>query len=171
MDQTINREIATAASRKVHEDTLIILDPSDIRKNYAEAMPFLGRVRDGSTGQIVNGCWSCLAVACEVGKRRMLSLHHRLRSASAPNSISENHQLREIITMISKAVSERGIYVIDRGGDRCRIYNHVLKNELRFIIRLVGTRHLRYRGKSRLAKDLAESCPMLYRDQIVKETR
>ncbi len=171
MDQHINREVAAAAARKIHQDTLIILDPSDIRKNYAEAMPFLGRVRDGSTGQIVNGYWSCLAVACEVGKRRMLPLHHRLWSAKAPNFISENHQLRQIIDMISKAVSKRGIYVIDRGGDRSRIYNHLLKNQLRFIIRLVGTRHLRYRGKNTRVNDLAESCPMLYRDQVVKETR
>ena len=72
LDNAINSEIAKAASRRVHKDTLIIIDPSDIRKNYAEAMPFLGRVRDGSTGQLVNGYWSCLAVACEVGKRRML---------------------------------------------------------------------------------------------------
>ncbi|AKJ63636.1 transposase [Kiritimatiella glycovorans] len=171
MDQAINKEIASSASRKIHKDTLIILDPSDIRKNYAEAMPFLGRVRDGSTGQIVNGYWSCLAVACEVGKRRMLPLHHRLWSAEAPDFISENHQLREIINMISRAVSRRGIYVIDRGGDRCKIYNHLLRNHWRFIIRLTGSRHLRYRGKNSRALDLAESCPMLYRDQLVKETR
>lgn len=171
LGQTVNEQIAKAAGSRIKENTLIILDPTNIRKQYAKQMPYLGRVRDGSTGQIVNGYWSCLTVACEVGKRRMLPLHHRLWSAKAPNFISENHQLREIINMISKAVSKRGIYVIDRGGDRSRIYNHLLKNNLRFIIRLIGTRHLRYRGKNRRVNDLAESCPMLYRDQIVKETR
>jgi hypothetical protein len=171
MDRIINREVANAAARRIHKDTLIIVDPSDIRKNYAKAMPFLGRVRDGSTGQIVNGYWSCLAVACEVGKRRMLPLHHRLWSARAPNFVSENHQLREIIDMISGAVAKRGIYVIDRGGDRSRIYNHLLKNELRFLIRLVGSRHLCTRTKQVRAHKLADNCPMLFRDQIIKETK
>lgn len=171
LDEYINRQIANAASRRVHKQTLIIIDPSDIRKNYAEAMPFLGRVRDGSTGEIVNGYWSCLAVACEVGKRRMIPLHHRLWSASAPDFVSENHQIQQIIDTISKAVSKRGIYVIDRGGDRSRLYNHLLKNELDFIIRMTGKRDLVVRGRKHNALRMAENCPMFFSDQIVKETK
>lgn len=171
LDKVVNREIANAASRKVHKDTLLIIDPSDIRKNYAEAMPFLGRVRDGSTGQIANGYWSCLAVACEVGKRKMIPLHHRIWSSSAPDFVSENHQIREIINTISEAVNKRGIYVIDRGGDRSRIYNHLLKNKLDFIIRMVGKRDLVVRGKRKNALKLALRCPMYFSDQITKETK
>ncbi|MGC9424161.1 transposase [Vibrio sp.] len=171
LDEVINKEIANAASRKIHKDTLIIIDPSDIRKNYAEAMPFLGQVRDGSTGQIVKGYWSCLAVACEAGKRRMIPLHHRIWSSSAPDFVSENHQIHEIINTISEAVNKRGIYVIDRGGDRNKIYKHLLSNELEFIIRMVGKRDLVVRGKRKNALQLAASCPMFFSDQIIKETK
>jgi hypothetical protein len=171
LGRQINNQIAHASARRIHKDTLIIIDPSDIRKNYAKAMPFLGHVRDGSTGQITTGYWSCLAVACEVGKRRMLPVHHRLWSSKAPDFVSENHQLHQIIDMISSATNKRGIYVIDRGGDRIKIYNHLLKNKLDFIIRMVGNRDLLVRGRKRNMSKVAENCPMYFRDQIVKETR
>ena len=39
----------------VKEDTPIILDLSDIAKPFAKKMDYLATVRDGSTGQLVNG--------------------------------------------------------------------------------------------------------------------
>ncbi len=70
LDKEVNRHIAKLGSRRVHEDTLLIIDPSDIRKPYARKMPHLARVRDGSTGEIVNGYWTCHITACEPLKRR-----------------------------------------------------------------------------------------------------
>lgn len=166
----LNEQIARSAARRVKQDTLIIIDPTDIRKEYAKKMPFLGRVRDGSTGQIVNGYWGCLAVACEAGTRKMTPLHQRLWSSAAPETVSENHQLLEVIDTIRQGVGQRGIYVMDRGGDRCRLYNPLMKKHLRFMIRLTGKRDLMVRGRKRNSFELAESCPMRYSDQIVRET-
>ena len=41
----------------VKDDTPIILDLSDIAKPLAKKMDYLAVVRDGSTGQLVNGYW------------------------------------------------------------------------------------------------------------------
>ena len=41
----------------VKEDTPIILDLSDIAKPFAKKMDYLATIRDGSTGQLVNGYW------------------------------------------------------------------------------------------------------------------
>jgi hypothetical protein len=166
----LNEQIARSAARRVKRDTLIIIDPTDIRKEYAKKMPFLGRVRDGSTGEIVNGYWGCLAVACEPGSRKMTPLHQRLWSSAAPETVSENHQLLEVIDTIRQGVGQRGIYVMDRGGDRCRLYNPLIKKQLRFMIRLTGKRDLMVRGRKRNSLELAESCPMRYSDQIVRES-
>ena len=169
LGQAVNEQIAHAARRRIKKDTLIIVDPTDIRKEYARKMPFLGRVRDGSSGELVNGYWGCLAVACEAGKRKMIPLHQRLWSIQAPDTVSENHQLLEIVETIQASVGQRGIYVMDRGGDRCRLYNPLLKKKLRFLIRLTGKRDLMFRGRKRNSLELAMSCPMNFRDQVVRE--
>jgi len=85
MGQTINEVIARDAAARVHKDTFIIIDPTDIRKTYAEKMPHLATVRDGSTGELVPGYWSCVAMACEPDRRRVIPLHMRLWSAEAPD--------------------------------------------------------------------------------------
>ena len=64
--------IASEGARRVHKDTLIILDPSDVQKPYARKMECLAKVWDGSRGEVGDnlGFWGCMAVACESGGRR-----------------------------------------------------------------------------------------------------
>jgi len=114
----INAIIAEDGACHVKEDTLIVVDATDIHKAYARRMPYLDRVRDGNTGETVNDYWSCLALACEVGKRRVIPLPQRLWSAQAPDFISENHQLCQALETLRQATVGRGIYVMDRGADR-----------------------------------------------------
>jgi hypothetical protein len=45
--------------------TLLVLDISDIAKPDAEKMQYLARVRDGSTGDIVDGYWLCQVIGVE----------------------------------------------------------------------------------------------------------
>jgi hypothetical protein len=171
MGQTINEVMIEHGKRRVHQDTLIVVDPTDIRKTYAKKMPYLATVRDGSTGEMVPGYWGCVAVACEPDSRRMIPVHQRLWSAEAPDFVSENHQLLQIIDTIAEATNKRGIYVMDRGGDRCKLFNPLLKRELRFIVRLVGNRDLIFRGRKREAMKLAAGCRMLYAETIIKEEK
>lgn len=169
MAQRINEQIAAHAAARVRADTLIIVDPTDVRKRYAQRMPYLARVRDGSDGTFGPGYWGCLAVACEVDKRRVIPLHQRLWSAEAPDFVSENAQILEIIDTIRGPTEGRGIYVLDRGGDRLELFNPLLDRRLRFIVRLMGNRMLRYRGGKRLACDIARDCPMQYAETVIKE--
>lgn len=169
MDQTINDAIAGYAASYVKPDTLIVVDPTDVRKAYARRMPYLATVRDGSTGELVPGYWGCIAVACEAASRKVIPLHQRLWSANAPDFVSENAQLLRIVDTIRAALGRRGIYVMDRGGDRGKLFSPLLERGLRFIVRLCGDRHLLYRGRRVRASELAKSCPMAYADRIVRE--
>jgi len=169
MGEKINEILARHAGQRVREDTLILIDPSDIRKDYAKKMPYLGYVRDGDTGEIVSGYWICNAVACEPRSRRIIPLHQRLWSAEAPDFESENKQILQIVDTIRKGTKGRGIYVLDRGGDREKLIIPFLERGMRFIIRLKGDRKLIFRGKARAAIEIAAGCPMVYADTIVKE--
>jgi hypothetical protein len=169
MGQAVNEAVAEDAAARVRQDTLIVIDPTDIRKTYAEKMPYLATVRDGSTGELVPGYWSCVAMACEPDRRRVVPLHLRLWSAEAPDFVSENHQLLEVIDTVRAATDGRGIYVIDRGGDRIKLFNPFLERKMRFIARLVGNRDLVFRGQCRQAEELARGCSMRYAETLVHE--
>jgi len=165
----VQQQIVAHAAKRVAADTLIVVDPTDIRKPYATAMPHLATVRDGSTGELVSGYWACVALACEVEQRRVLPLMQQLWSAQAPDFQSENTQLLGIIDTVAAATNKRGVYVLDRGGDRMRLYQPLLARGLRFIIRLRGDRHLVLRGCSRRADDLARGVRMRYAETVVRE--
>lgn len=169
LGQAVNEQLALDAASRVHADTLIVVDPTDIRKTYARKMPYLATVRDGSSGELVPGYWSCLAMACEPQRRRVIPLHLRLWSAEAPDFVSENHQLLEVVDTIRAATNGRGIYVVDRGGDRIKLFIPFLDRGLRFIVRLTGDRHLVFRGVRREAEELARGCPMRCAETVVRE--
>jgi hypothetical protein len=165
----INEQIVAHAASRVRPETLIIVDLTDVRKSYAERMPYLAKVRDGSTGELVPGYWACVALACEPEKRRVVPLHQRLWSAEAPDFQSENTQLLQVIDTVRRATQGRGIYVLDRGEDRRLLFNPLLERGLRFLIRLVGDRHVLFRGRRLSALAVAQDCPMLYAETVIKE--
>jgi len=59
--------------------------------------------------------------------------------------------------------------VLDRGGDRSKLYGPMLTRGLRFIVRLVGDRHLWVRGRLRSARDLARGVPLRWAETVVRE--
>jgi len=117
----------------------------------------------------VPGYWACVALACEPESRRVLPLMQELWSAQAPEYRSENTQLLGIIDTVAGATDRRGVYVLDRGGDRMKLYEPLLERKLRFIIRLRGDRHLVWRGRSRRADDLARGVWMRHAETVVRE--
>lgn len=169
LGRVVQQQIVAAAARRVRADTLIVVDPTDVRKPYAQAMPHLARVRDGSTGELVNGYGACVALACEPERRRVLPLMQELWSAEAPDFRSENTQLLEIIDVMAAATERRGVYVLDRGGDRMKLYEPLLARRLRFLIRLRGDRHLVVRGRARRAEEVARGVRMRYAETVVRE--
>ena len=108
------------------ERTLLILDISDIAKPYAEKMEYLARVRDGSTGEIADGYWLCQVVAVENEDNAIVPLYSTLYSQAAPDFVSENAELKGAMAAVSEACDGRGVWVVDRGGDRGELYADLL---------------------------------------------
>jgi len=171
LEEELHRQVAKAGGRYVHEDTYIPVDPSDITKPYAEKMEYLATVRDGSKKELAEGYWLCCVAAAELDSHRVVPLYKALYSAEAPDFVSENFQILRAIDMVREAGKKRGIYVMDRGGDRGNLLVPFLERVMRFIVRLVGDRHLMVRGKRRLAADLARGCPRYYSTTVVRESK
>jgi hypothetical protein len=157
------------ASSKVKENTLLVLDISDIAKKYARKMEYLAMVHDGSEGTLANGYWTCSVIGAEKGESAFTPLYNRLYSQAGPDFQSENAEVRKAISFVSGHTEKRGIWVLDRGGDRRKIIHHLLQEKLGFIIRLKKDRHLLYRGRKQSVSEHALACPLIYTERIVKE--
>lgn len=105
----VRKILLKLSSDYVKQDTLLILDPSDLRKKYAQQMEYLSKVRDGSEGEIGNGHWLCKVVATEVKGDSMVPLAGKLYSSIAPDHISENREILDVINEVSETVKKRGM--------------------------------------------------------------
>lgn len=161
----IHEQVLSDAAPYIKDDTLLILDLNDLFKKYAKKMEYLATVRDGSEGgELVNGYWTTQVVGAELDKNEILPLYHELYSQDAPDFKSENIQIIKAIDMVSGHSNNRGIWIIDRGGDRNILYDNLLsrKSKKRFVVRLVGTRNLLYRNSEQLSLKLAYQCKKPY---------
>jgi len=156
------------AASRVKQDTLLVLDPSDIQKKYAKKMEHLAYVRDGSDDVIGTGYWTIHVNAAELNQQKVLPLYQSLLSQEAPDFGSQNTQILKAVRMIGNYTEKRGIWVIDRGADRNSLYHKLLREGFRFIIRQKGDRKILY-GKTLIKTlQLALTCPSLYNDTIVR---
>jgi len=165
----LQRNVLSLARERIKEKTLLILDLSDLKKQYAEKMEYLAQVRDGSDGgEIVDGYWTNQVIATEVGSDEITPLYYSLYSQKSPEFESENREIIKAFDQVGKAVQNRGIWVIDRGADRDDLYESLLKNKRDFIIRLVGSRDLISQGKPLRSLWLAYACRLPYENNIIK---
>lgn len=167
----LSRQLLKLAAGRIEPDTLLILDISDITKPHAKQMEYLDRVYNGSDGTLGDGYWTTQVVGCQTGSSRVIPLYCRLYSQSAPDFKGENEEIKGAVGMVSKAVENRGIWVIDRGADRRKLFDYFLTNKRRFIIRLKGDRNLVKAGKNLLAREIARKCPVPYTEVIIKEEK
>jgi hypothetical protein len=168
--ERIGEAVLREGSMEVGEDTLLIVDPTDITKKYAKKMEYLARVRDGSDNVLGLGYWVTTVVGAEVGSSRITPLVHKLYSHRAKDFISENQELKEAVERVHQATDGRGIFVFDRGGDRAELYEKLLGDpRLRFIVRQRGDRHLLSRGKGIETLKLAHNCKTPYAETVLKE--
>ena len=166
--EVINKEICRLGSKHVLDEMVIAIDPGDIRKKYAAKMEGLCKIHDGSAHEIGEGYWLAKAVAADIDHRKVIPLYLEAYSQDAGGFISENDQLFKVIDTISTHVGNKGIYAIDRGGDRGKLYDKFLEKEKRFVIRLTKQRDLIHKGLRKNCLSLVTPLPCPYQTVIIK---
>lgn len=168
LERVVQENVTKMASAHIGRDTLLIIDPSDITKKYAQKMEYLSTVRDGSEHELGKGYWTLHIVGTELDSSPIVPLYQRLWSCEAPGFVSENEEILRGVDAVMKHVGSNGIYLYDRGGDRINLFAPLLERYARFLVRLVGNRHLVHNKKTMLARDIAHTCPCHFRKTIVK---
>jgi hypothetical protein len=125
----------------VQDDTPIIPDLSDLGKPLAKKMDYLATVRDGSTGQLVNGYW-LLEIYVSLSRKNPVPVLLEPFSHEEPYSPGQNPVVLKGIHKILELTNNRGVLVADRGFDAGVMFEDWLDNKYRFVARLVGNRHL-----------------------------
>ena len=170
LDETVRDAVLAHGAAYVHDDTIVSIDPSDIQKPYAQegGMPLLAKVWDGSKGRVGDnlGYNLCFATATPSMSRRIVPLRMTMWSAKEDGFTSENDKVLGVIRDVARECGKRGIYVYDRGGDGNWLFDFFIAEELDFIVRLVGDRHLLHWNGKRLAADLAGDCEMKYHQRV-----
>ena len=171
LERRVLNGICQMGAQRVEKKTLLIIDLSDIKKKYARKMEHLACVRDGSEKTLVNGYWTISVIGADVGKTSLVPLYGSLYSQNSPDFRSENLEIRRAINKVSQATEKKGIWVMDRGGDREYLFDHMLNNQLSFLVRLTKRRDLIYRGRAHPVLELALTCPLPYAERIVKQEK
>ena len=167
--ELLTQTLCRLAAARIHDLTLLILDLSDISKKYARKMEYLACVRDGSEGDLASGYWLLQIIGAESGKHMVLPLYNRLYSQRSPDHQSENIEILTAIETVNQATQGKGVWVMDRGGDRDKLLFPLIKTKRRFLIRLCKGRDLIYQGRALDDLEIAQGCPMLYLESIIKE--
>jgi hypothetical protein len=140
-DKQVQEAAAQTCLPLITDDTPIILDLSDLAKPFSRKMDYLATVRDGSTGRLVSGYW-LVEMYASVNHSNPVPVLLEPFSHNEPESAGQNPVVCEAIRRVFKLTNNRGVLVADRGFDARRLLDDWLDNEYRFVVRLVGKRHL-----------------------------
>lgn len=165
----LSERLASLGSRRVEANTVLCLDLSDVRKEYAEKMEHLDQIWDGSEGEVHAGYWLLSVTAAGVEGSEITPLYQKLFSARAEDFVSENAEILEGVDRIRAHTAGRGIWTIDRGGDRKRLLEPLLERGERFVIRSTGQRSVINRRKQKMTvHHLGACCRLRYQARVIK---
>lgn len=125
----------------IREDTALILDLSDLAKPLAKKMDYLATVRDGSTGQLVNGYW-LVELYASVTHKNPIPILLEPFSHEQPHCPGQNPVILAAVHQVFDWTQGLGVLVVDRGGDAITLLEDWLDHGYRFVVRLRGDRDL-----------------------------
>jgi hypothetical protein len=95
-------------------------------------------------------------------------LYQKLCSSEAPDFQGENAELLGAVDWVGSFVGWRGIWAIDRGGDRRHVLEPLLERGLRFVIRSTGKRTMIDRRHWKgTVKEAARRCRLRFASKVV----
>jgi Transposase DDE domain len=169
LEAEVTSQLARMASQRVEANTVLCLDLSDIRKEYAQKMEYLAPVHDGSTGEVHTGYWLCDITGAEVNGSEIVPLYQKLYSAEAKEFTSENAEVLAGVDLVRAHLEGRGIWAVDRGGDRKKLLEPLLDRQERFVIRSTGKRFVVDRNNiKRSVSELGARCRLRYQARVIK---
>jgi hypothetical protein len=137
------------------EDTVLIIDDSDISKPCSNKLEGLCRVKDGSTGKITDGYWYAGVNALTSEHKQPIPVYSRVYSTEEAGYVSNNAETIKSLEFLTQHFPTSNIRALDRGYDAGYVFEYFIPRNECFIVRMVGNRNCIYKGETILISELA----------------
>ena len=144
---------------KIDDNTVFCFDPGDLGKKNSKKLENLDLIKDGSTGEYING-YKMIEVAALTRREKLpIPVYSSLYSTKDEDFISENDECLTALKYIRNKFRNMGIYALDRGFDDEKYFKYFSNNDLSFVIRMTVKRNITVckSGKTRNIKKVAIS--------------
>jgi len=143
-------------SKHFDENTVLIIDDGDVAKSCSSKLEGLCKVRDGSTGEIVDGYWSAGVSALAAEHKQPIPIYSRIYSSVEKGYLSNNAETLKSLEYLSAHFLKTNIRALDAGYDAGYIFEYFIPREESFIVRTYGNRNCIYKGEKILISKLAK---------------
>ena len=144
---------------KIDENTVFCFDPGDLGKKHSTKLEDLDLIKDGSTGEYING-YRMVEVAALTKKEKLpIPVYSSLFSSKEEDFISENDECLRALRYIKNQFGNMGVYALDRGFDDEKYFRYFSDEDLSFVIRMTVKRNVIEcsNGKTKNIKKVAVS--------------
>jgi len=153
---TLRDNFVVLAKKRLSDKPIFLVDLSDLAKPYGKAFEALAKVHDGSTGETVLGYWTLEIAALGAKAHTPIPVYDRVFSSVEDGHVSQNAELFTALDWLAKTFDSQGVHVFDRGFDRNIVYEHLLHNNLPFIVRADKQRNVIHKEKTLNILDVAK---------------
>lgn len=129
------------------DNTILIVDDSDVTKPCSKKLEGLSQVYDGSTKKIGIGYNTVGVSALTPEKKQPIGVYTRVYSATEKGFISADEETLKALRYLSSHFKKKNIRAFDRGYDANIYYQYLIGNKERFVIRAKKNRDVIYKGK------------------------
>ncbi len=124
-----------AVKSQINKNTILIVDGSDITKNYTTKSEGIATVRDGSTGEYKLGYPTVGVTALTPKKKMPIPVYTKIFSAKEKGFVSEDEETINALKFLSCHFPKNNIRAFDRGYDNNRYYGYLIGCSEKFVIR------------------------------------
>ena len=138
------------------DETVLIIDDSDIAKSCSSKLEGLCKVRDGSTGEITDGYWFAGVSALSAQHKQPIPVYSRVYSSVEKGYAGNNTETLKSLAFLSSHFLKTTIRALDRGYDAGYIFDYFIPRDEDFIVRMDGGRNILRKGEKILLRRLAK---------------
>jgi hypothetical protein len=154
--KTLMADYIAAIRPSIGENTMLILDPSDVIKPSSPKMEGIGEIYDASEQTFGNGYWTIGAVALTEEHRQPIPVYERLYPCKKQGGNGSGVEMRKALEHLRTHFSKDIPRIIDRGFDSGDIIKDLTENGEKFIIRVNQNRAAVHGGERTYINDVVK---------------
>lgn len=169
--EKIRENMLIQNSKKLNNESLILIDPSDIIKPNATQMEGLKRVRDGNDGKYKPGYHliDIVGVNQTASESSVFPIYSDVHSDEIGLDTLKNKIFDRVLDIMIHS-NNSGIFVMDRGFDDKKVIGELYKLGAAFIIRMKSNRDIFYKEVLTNIKVVANQIKKRYKFSVDSKT-